>query len=147
MYVVWMVSSSLLAVGGMRYAATTTSLAAEPGPSQAWSFATIPSWPDADSLLKAAGKILNVGAFVPALPVSVLTGHPAPHASPLQLVLRGVVGGPPWSAIVSGIPGTPGEIIMRLGDTVAGLWPSRIRPDTAIIRNAHDVFTLVLHRP
>lgn len=37
------------------------------------------------------------------------------------LVLNGVVGGPPWSAIITGLPGRDGNVVVRTGDTFGAL--------------------------
>lgn len=61
---------------------------------------------------------------------------PAIVAQPAQplLSLRGIVGGPPWSAIVDGVPGHQMSVVLRLADTVQGLRVSMIRRDTVVIR-------------
>lgn len=39
----------------------------------------------------------------------------------VQIALRGTIGGPPWHAIISGIPGHDGTIVVASGDTIGGV--------------------------
>lgn len=43
----------------------------------------------------------------------------APLAAPVMvppLELRGLIGGPPWRAVVRGLPGTQGDVVVQSGD-------------------------------
>lgn len=52
----------------------------------------------------------------------------------MHLVLRGVLGGPPWSVVIAGLPSHPGTVLLRHGDTVGGLALVKVARDTAVLR-------------
>lgn len=60
---------------------------------------------------------------------------PAPPRPPLVLV--GIVG-PPWRALVDGMPGHDGSVVLRAGQTIAGL---RVRDVTAVTATISAVDT------
>ncbi|MBY0492073.1 MAG: hypothetical protein K2R93_19685 [Gemmatimonadaceae bacterium] len=78
----------------------------------------------------------------------VETASPAPEAaaptpdSPRSLTLRGVLGGPPWLAIVAGIPGRTESRVVAEGDTVGGGRVLSVRANEVRIRRADRVDTL-----
>jgi hypothetical protein len=61
-------------------------------------------------------------------------------------VLRGLVGGPPWNAILDGVPGHDGGFVVRAGDSVAGLKIRSVRRDGATIRGMDTTWILRLGR-
>jgi hypothetical protein len=63
------------------------------------------------------------------------------------LLLRGLIGGPPWTAVVEGIPGREQGIVLRAGDTVAGLTVRDVRAAEVIVRGMDTTWTLRLRRP
>ncbi len=70
---------------------------------------------------------------------------PAPVRPPRpNLVLRGVVGGPPWSAIIDGIPGRDGSVLLRRGDSVASLVVRAVGRDTVIIKGVDTTWRLTV---
>jgi len=73
---------------------------------------------------------------------------PAPGAqTPFQsLALRGVVGGPPWQAIFSGVPNRGDNVVARVGDTLAGLRVIRVRQDGVVLRGRDTVVSLTFTR-
>ena len=74
-----------------------------------------------------------------ALPVTVT-------APPLQLELNGVIGGPPWRAIVSGIPGREAGVVVRAGDTLGGMRIRTIKRDIVVIQAGDSTMTLTLKK-
>jgi hypothetical protein len=74
------------------------------------------------------------------VPVAVRPARPA-------LALRGIVGGPPWSAIIDGIPGRSAGTLLRLGDTAAGLLVRSIRKDTVVLKGADTTWRLTVKGP
>ena len=76
--------------------------------------------------------------------------QPQPARSPAppkpRLVLRGLVGGPPWNAIIEGVPGHDGSYVVRAGDSVAGLKIRSVKRDGATIRGMDTTWTLKLGR-
>ena len=72
---------------------------------------------------------------------------PKPPAPPKpRLVLRGIVGGPPWNAILDGVPGHDGSYVVTTGDSVAGLKIRSVRRDGATIRGMDTTWILKLGR-
>jgi hypothetical protein len=61
-----------------------------------------------------------------------------------MLALRGIVGGPPWSAIVDGIPGRDASILLRQGDTIAGIVVRSIRKDTVVLKGTDTTWRLTV---
>jgi hypothetical protein len=72
-------------------------------------------------------------------------GMAAPSSKP-HLVLKGVLGGPPWDAVVEGIPGREGAVVIRVGESVSGLSVRAIRRDTAYVRGFDTAWALPLTR-
>lgn len=71
--------------------------------------------------------------------------EPAPTPRP-SLALVGVVGGPPWIALVQGVPGRDGLVVFRRGDTVAGLSVSEVTRQGAVVIGADTLWRLTLKR-
>lgn len=69
-----------------------------------------------------------------------------PIQAQLQLHLSGVSGGPPWRAIMSGVPGRDGGVVVNPGDTVGGIKVRSIRRDTVIVQTKDSTMTFVLRR-
>jgi hypothetical protein len=68
-----------------------------------------------------------------------------PRAARPPLLLQGVVGHPGrWEAVVAGIPGREGGIVVRVGDTLAGLRIRRIDHDTVIVVAADTIWRLTV---
>lgn len=80
----------------------------------------------------------EVAAQAIARPVAV---RPAAPSRP-RLVLRGLVGGPPWDAIIEGIPGHEGSYVVRAGDSIGGLRIHSVHRDGAVIRGMDTTWTL-----
>lgn len=53
---------------------------------------------------------------------------------PLRIALRGTIGGPPWRAILSGIPGHDGTVLLSPGDSLGGILVRRVTRDSAVVR-------------
>jgi len=69
----------------------------------------------------------------------------APSNKP-HLVLKGVLGGPPWDAVVEGVPGREGAVVIRVGESVSGITVRAIRRDTAYVRGFDTTWALPLSR-
>lgn len=76
-----------------------------------------------------------------AAPPSPVATAPRP-----TLVLRGIVGGPPWSAIVEGIPGREGTTLLRPGDSAGTLVVRSVGRDTVVIKGADTTWRLTVKR-
>jgi hypothetical protein len=67
-------------------------------------------------------------------------------AAPMRptLALRAIVGGPPWQAIVDGIPDQPPGTIVRSGATFGKLAVRSVGRDTVVIQAPDTVWKLTL---
>ena len=84
---------------------------------------------------------------VPAPPPAQAAARPPAPPKP-RLVLQGLVGGPPWDAIVQGLPGHEGSYVVRAGDSVGGLKIRSVRRGGATIRGMDTTWVLTLgHTP
>ena len=72
---------------------------------------------------------------------------PPPPALPKPaLTLAGILGGPPWQAILEGIPGRDGPLVVRAGDRVGELTVRSVRRDTVVIAGLDTVWKLTVRR-
>jgi hypothetical protein len=108
---------------------------------------------DADQMRRAADSVAATDPFrlerrpsrqtlaapTTAMPSDAMT-------SGLHLELSGVSGGPPWRAIVSGIPGHDGGVVVNAGDTLGGIRFRTIRRDTVIAQTKDSTITFTLKR-
>jgi hypothetical protein len=62
------------------------------------------------------------------------------------LTLRGIVGGPPWNAIIDGLPGRPSGTVVRDGESVAGFSFHVTARDAVLIRGADTSWILTFRR-
>lgn len=120
------------------------------------SAATAPVFVDADSLRAAASSAVSRDPFrLERRPsaVAYLAGlaqeAPSPPSAPPRpaLLLAGIMGGPPWTAVVDGIPGASGSTVVRQGQVVVSLRVRRVTRDLVIIEGADTTWTLRLARP
>lgn len=81
--------------------------------------------------------------YDPAMGV-VPPAPPTVTRPPLAVV--GIVGGPPWEALVEGIPGRQGSVLVRRGDTLGGLRVRSITRDIVRISGMDTVWTLPVRR-
>jgi hypothetical protein len=72
---------------------------------------------------------------------------PPPKPPKPRLALAGIVGGPPWEALLDSVPGRDGSVLVRKGDTLGGLRVRSIGRDTVIVQGADTVWKLVVKRP
>jgi hypothetical protein len=75
-------------------------------------------------------------------------GVPAPFVAPVRppLVLKAVIGGPPWQAIVDGMPGQQPGTIVRTGNTFDKLTVRSVGKDTVVIQAPDTTWKLTLTR-
>ena len=69
-----------------------------------------------------------------------------PRPARPSLVLKGIVGGPPWLAIVDGLPGAPSSMVVRIGDRVGGVTVKDIRPEVVTLAGADTTWRLAIRR-
>jgi hypothetical protein len=62
-----------------------------------------------------------------------------------RLLLSGVFG-PPWQAVLEGIPGREGSVIARAGDVFGDLRIRSVRRDTVVVQGADTTWKLTVRR-
>lgn len=107
---------------------------------------------DLDSLEHAADATVAHDPFRLAnAPASVryeprrASAPPVPAAPRIALVLKAIVGGPPWQAIIDGIPGQSGAVV-RAGDAFDKLVIRRVTRDTVVVQGPDTTWKLTLQR-
>lgn len=113
---------------------------------------------DEDSIMAAADDVVSGDPFrVANVPTDVayspdneggkasLAAAPAPVRAPRpRLVLRAIVGGPPWHAIVDGLPGQPPGTIVSAGMVVSNLEVRSVSRDTVLVQGSDTTWKLTL---
>jgi hypothetical protein len=111
-----------------------------------------------DSIVDAADVVVANDPFrLSNAPASVAyspaaDGGPSALAQPVvarirpTLVLKGIIGGPPWQAIVDGIPGQPTGAIIRQGMSFDKLTIRTITRDTVFVLAPDTSWKLTLTR-
>jgi hypothetical protein len=142
-------------VGVVRFRAGETSAYGSPAIPVLPAVAAAPARVSSDSLESAVGDIADHNLFRPErtsaeeremqLAAAATMAMPSPSTKP-RLVLRGVLGGPPWDAVVEGIPGRDGAVVVRAGESVSGITIRSVRRDTAYARGFDTTWALTLGR-
>ena len=108
---------------------------------------------DGDLLDSAASRVVAHDPFrLERKPASVAfsiapngsVGVPPPSGPPVRIALQGTIGGPPWRAIVSGIPGHDGTIVVSSGDTLGGVTIRRVDRDGVTVRVKDSTWTVTM---
>lgn len=86
-------------------------------------------------------------AYDPELEGAAPAPPPPPPAPKPSLSLAGIIGGPPWEALIDGIPGREGSVLVRGGQTVGELHVRSVNAGKAVIEGADTVWTLTLRKP
>ena len=77
-------------------------------------------------------------------------GHAANAPPPVPLrptmTLKAIVGGPPWQAVVDGIPGRPPGTIVRAGNAFDRLVARRVTRDSVVIQGPDTTWVLTFQR-
>lgn len=111
-----------------------------------------------DSLRAAAARVAEHDPFrldhrPPAVPYrpeqegGAQQAPPSPKPPKPHPTLSGIVGGPPWSAILDSVPGRDGSVLVQKGDTLGGLKVRSVGRDTVIVQGADTVWKLTVKRP
>lgn len=85
-------------------------------------------------------------AYRPDLETAAPT-QPVPRQPRPALALAGTVGGPPWSALVEGVPGRDGAVLVRAGDVLGLLTVRTVKRDTVIVQARDTTWRLSLKKP
>ena len=75
---------------------------------------------------------------LPAAPTA-----PADPSRRPRLILSGIFG-PPWQAVLEGIPGREGSVVARVGDVFGELRIRSIRRDTVVVQGADTTWKLTV---
>lgn len=151
----WLLTGLLIVMTGAR-------LRAEPSPAT-----DDPSWlhdperrsrVDRARLDRAAQLVVDRDLFrlerrpspIPYDPSSDGAVRATPQPPKPRLVLIGLVGGPPWDALVEGFPMRSGSVLVRRGDVIGDsanrLTVVRLRRDTVVIVGMDTTWVLTLRR-
>ena len=72
----------------------------------------------------------------------------APASEPLPtLELLGILGGPPWRAIIGGLPGTTSDVVAQAGQTIGDFTIRSVQRDSVVVQTPDTVWVLTLNRP
>lgn len=74
---------------------------------------------------------LRLGAAPPEFQSEVTTPAPAPIFPPL--VVHGIIGGPPWTLLLSGVPGEADQVVLLQGDSIGQITFLGIRADSILL--------------
>jgi hypothetical protein len=111
-----------------------------------------------ESLVAAADRVVERDPFrlerrpsaVAYAPVIDGALPQAPTPPKPTLVVTGIVGGPPWEALVDGIPGRQGSVLVRrgdvFGDSTVRLSVKRIGADTVVVVGMDTTWKLTVRR-
>ena len=71
-----------------------------------------------------------------------------PPPAPLRptMTLKAIVGGPPWQAVVDGIPGRPAGTIVRAGNTFDRIVARRVTRDSVVMQGPDTTWVLTFQR-
>jgi hypothetical protein len=145
-------SLCLSGLAGLRWhtaAPITTS-----SPSAVMALRTAPSPPSGDSLTEAEDLIATNDPFrlsnsAPTVRydpandgVNVSNGNVALPAPRPTLVLRAIVGGPPWRAVIDGIPGQPAGAIVEQGNKFDKLVVGAVTRDSVVVKGSDTSWVL-----
>ena len=153
---VTMLSAALLSVAGatLRIVRSTTNEAAAPTPA----FALVTGWRVIadDSLAEAANSAIENDPFRLAnrpsnVRYDALSEEGGPHAPSVPSIrpafaVKAIMGGPPWQAILDGIPGQPNGTIVRSGATFDKITVKLVGRDTVVVQGPDTLWKLTLRR-
>jgi hypothetical protein len=88
--------------------------------------------------------IIRVGQAAERITVDTPAG-PLPPVRP-ELLVRAIVGGPPWSALVERLPTSSGAVVVREGDVFGTLTIGVITRDTLALIERDSVWKFAVHR-
>ena len=120
-----------------------------------WASADL-TWPmHRDSLGENAARIVEHDPFrVERRPPDVAFGTQTGGASATnvssarpQLTLSGIVGGPPWAALLNGVPGHDGTALVHTGDTLSGFTVLAVRATSVTISGMDTTWHLTVNDP
>lgn len=151
----WLAALACVAVGVLEWRSVR---AAAPLTSPALIAASVPvARPSRDSLNRAAARVAASDpfrldrtpptvAYQPALE-SAPAAPPPPKPPRPPLALAGIIGGPPWAALLDGVPGRSGSVVVHAGDSLGGLRVRAVRKAGVVVSARDTTWQLTLKRP
>lgn len=147
--VVWSTTVLISALAAVRGARVGTTV-----PEQARPIAAAPTWHHerTDSLKTWGDRTTAADPFrLERRPATVRFGATSEAATPLAstrppLVLKGIIGGPPWEALLEGVPERQGIVIARRGDRFATLRVRAVSATGAIVDGADTTWHLTIRK-
>jgi hypothetical protein len=70
-----------------------------------------------------------------------------PKPAKPRLAIAGILGGPPWTALLDSVPGHDGSVLVKKGDTLGGLRIRSIGRDTVVVQGTDTLWKLVVRQP
>lgn len=95
-------------------------------------------------------RLANAPALVrydPADESDVTPGIAGPPRVRPNLILKAIVGGPPWQAVVDGLPGQPPNTLVRAGSAYDKLVARAVTRDSVVIQGPDTTWVLSFRRP
>jgi hypothetical protein len=92
-----------------------------------------------------AATAFNPTADGPAAPAMV-PGAAGPAPARPTLILKAIVGGPPWQAIIDGIPGQTSGTVVRAGATFDRLSVRSVTRDSVVVQGPDTSWVLAFRR-
>lgn len=153
----WIAATMLASLAVVRGRAVGSALASSASPSRSWQALGTPPpvfVPRSAALIAASDALVARDPFrLERKPSGVAYSAamegappPAPRAPRPALAVAGIVGGPPWEALLEGVPGREGTALVRRGDTVSGLRVRSISKDTVKITGMDTTWILTVRR-
>jgi hypothetical protein len=153
----WVGAIVLAALAGVWGRAAASALSSSTVPAPPWEALGNPApilVPRSDALVAASEAFVARDPFrLERKPSGVayspaLEGAPPPPPRPPRpaLAVAGILGGPPWEALLEGIPGREGSALVRRGDTLGGLRIRSITRDTVRITGMDTAWALTIRR-
>ncbi len=152
----WLAAAAVLLVGWSRWRAAEPPVSASAPAALAAPAAPAPVPPrrlaEAASRV-AAGDVFRLDrappplGFQPAAPVDEGMPPPPPEPPPYRppLAVTGIVG-PPWRAVLVGVPGRDGGVLVRAGDTLADLRVRSVSRGLVVVQGADTTWRLTVNR-
>jgi hypothetical protein len=119
--------------------------------------ASVPRLSSPDTLRMAASMIVERDPFrVDRRPSTVAfrtdlegAAPPPPPPKPPRpaLSLAGIIGGPPWEALLVGIPGKDGSFLVRQGDVIDGFRIRSVGHDSVVVQASDTTWRLAVKSP
>jgi hypothetical protein len=128
-------------------------LPARPAPAPAFGAApAILPLPEEDSLAAARDVGTQKDPFrLSRMPATVPFTRAGPSGIPAAtptfrptLVLKGIVGGPPWQAVIDGLPGQPAGTVVKAGSVFDKLTVRSVTRDTVVVQSPDSTWRLTL---